>query len=92
MEPCLSNLTFHTITLLNAIFPLKAFPNFCLRCVYIIFERQPMILSNFCESDWQGGQDMPPVVTDLHVTDKDWQVSSCQHRVALERFGAQASA
>lgn len=51
-----------------------------------------MILSNFCESDWQGGQDMPPVVTDLHVTDKDWQVSSCQHRVALERFGAQASA
>lgn len=56
-------------------FQQKVFPNFSLCRVYIVCERHPLILSNFCKGDWQGGQDMPPVVTDLQVADKDWQVS-----------------
>lgn len=40
-----------------------------------------MILSNFDRGDWQGGQDMTPVVADLCVTVEDWQVSSCQQSI-----------
>jgi len=34
------------------------------------------MLFNFCKGDWQGGEDMPPMVTDLHVTDRDLQGST----------------